>query len=46
MIGQDSYKTYLPLALIRIWKQSMGGDTGGCGFVIRVHRTCKRRLSD
>lgn len=30
---------HLPLTLVRIWKQSMGGDTGGCGLVIRVHRT-------
>lgn len=30
-----------PLALVWIRKQSMGGDTGGCGLVIWVHRTLK-----
>lgn len=35
------FRVYLPLALVRIRKQSMGGDTGGCGLVVRVHRTLK-----
>lgn len=35
------YEAYLPLTLIRVRKQSVGGDTSGCGLVVRVHRTLK-----